>query len=228
MPLKSPWRWIEILLTRTKTMLLAACSVLALTVPAASAVADNGVARGHVLEFAKLTTITGSAGNDGSEFRKVFATRQRSHVIATDNATGALKYETSTSPRIVRTYVASENTLYLRDGTSSPEEQTPAEEARYFQQGVDEGCFVKLGSHDGLDHYRMIDRPQVPCSDSPDTKVDALVEQRFGFVVSRVTTNGGFRQDESLAYTKDHTEPGRLALLKLGQHPGAQVVDERS
>jgi hypothetical protein len=214
--------------SRTKTTLLAACSVLALVVPAASAAADNGVPRGHVLEFGKLTTITGSAGNDGSEFLKAFETKQRSHVIVTDNATGALKYETVTSPRIVETYVASENTLYLRDGMSTPDEQTPSEEGRYFQQGIDEGCFVKTGSADGLDHYTMVDRPQPPCSDSPDTKVDALVDQRFGFVISRVTTNGDFRQDESLAYTKDHAEPGRFALLKLAKHPGAKVVDERS
>jgi hypothetical protein len=216
------------LLSRTKTTLLAACSVLALAVPAASAAADNGVPRGHVLEFGKLTTITGSAGNDGSSFLKAFESKQRSHVIVTDNATGALKYETTTSPRIVQTYVASENTLYLRDGVSTPEEQTPSEEGRYFQQGIDEGCFVKTGSSHGLDHYSMVDDPQPPCSDSPETAVDALFDPHFGFVISRVTTNGSFRQDESLAYTKDHTEPGRLSLLKLAKHPGAKVVDERS
>jgi hypothetical protein len=98
----------------------------------------------------------------------------------------------------------------------------------YFQQGVDQGCFVKTGSANGLDHYKMVDQPRVPCSDSPDTRVDADVDQRTGYVISRVTTNGTFTQSESLAYTKDHAEPGRAALLRMGPHPGATVVDDRS
>jgi hypothetical protein len=214
---------------RMKSMLLAASSLLAIALPAASAAAaDNGVPRGHVLEWAQTTTITGSAGNDGSTFSKAFATQHRSHVIGTDAATGALKYEMVTSPRIVKYYDASENTIYLRDGASSPLVQTPAEQARYFQEGVADGCFVKVGMTGGADHYKMVDNPQLPCSDSPDTKEDILVEPHFGFLVSRITTNGDFRQATSLAYTKDHTEPGRRALLKLAPHPGAKVVDERS
>jgi hypothetical protein len=211
-----------------KTTLLAACSLLALAVPAATAAADNGVPHGHVLEFAKQTTITGSGGNDGSTFMKAFETQHRSHVVVTDNATGKLAVEYTTSPSITRRYVASENTLYLQDGTSTPYEQTPAEEGKYFQQGIDDGCFVKVGVTGNLDRYKMIDNPQIPCSDSPDTKVDALVDQRFRYVISRVTTNGTFTQDESLAYTKDHTGPGSKALLKLAKHPGAKVVDQRS
>ncbi len=211
-----------------KTTLLAACTLLALAVPAANAAADNGVPHGHVLEFATQTTISGSGGNDASTFTKAFMTLHRSHVIVTDNATGKVTYEYTTSPRIVKRYVASENTIYLQDGTSTPYEQTPSEEGRAFQQGVDDGCFVKVGVTGNADRYKMIDNPQLPCADSPDTKVDALFDPHFGFVISRVTTNGTFKQDESLAYTKDHTEPGRRALLKLDKHPGAKVVDERS
>ncbi len=62
-------------LSRMKTTLLATCSLLALAVPAATAAADNGVPKGHVLEFAKQTTITGSAGNDGSTLTKAFVTQ---------------------------------------------------------------------------------------------------------------------------------------------------------
>jgi hypothetical protein len=211
-----------------KTTLLAACSLLALAVPAATAAADNGVPKGHVLEFAKQTTITGSAGNDGSRFTKAFVTQHRSHVIETDNQTGKLAYEYTTSPRITKRYVASENTLYLQDGTSTPYVQTPSEEGRYFQMGIDDGCFVKVGVTGNLDHYKMIDNPQLPCSDDPNTKDDVLVDQTFRYVISRVTTNGTFSQDESLAYTKDHSGPGSKALLKLGKHPGAKVVDQRS
>jgi hypothetical protein len=211
-----------------KTTLLAACTMLALAVPAATAAADNGVAHGHVLEFAKLTTISGTGANDSSTFMKAFETQHRSHIVMTDNATGKLTYEYTTSPRITKRYVASENTLYLQDGTSTPYEQTPAEEGKYFQQGIDDGCFVKVGVTGNLDRYKMINNPQLPCSDSPNTKVDALVDQQFRYVISRVTTDGTFTQDESLAYTKDHTEPGRRALLKLAKHPGAKVVDQRS
>jgi hypothetical protein len=215
-------------LSRTKTIVLAACSMLALAVPAATAAASNGVPAGQVLEFGVQHSVTGTAGYDVNEFQKTFETQHRSHVVVTDNATGKLKYEYTTSPRIVKRYVASENTLYLTDGTSTPFQQTPAEEGHYFLQGVADGCFVKTGSVNGLDRYKMIDQPQVPCSDSPDTKVDALFDPQFGFVISRVTTNGSFRQDDELAYTKKHTGPGRRALLKLGHHPGAKVVDQRS
>jgi hypothetical protein len=47
-------------------------------------------------------------------------------------------------------------------------------------------------------------------------------------VIGRVTTNGTFRQSESLAYTEVHDEPGRAALLRMAPHPGATIVDERS
>jgi hypothetical protein len=207
----------------TARVLVAAGATLAVAAPAASASADTG----HVLEFAKLTTISGSAGNDGTTFTKELVGLGRSHVLVTDEASGALKQEYTTSPRIWKDFDAAQNTLTLRDGIV-PLDPTPAQEAAYFRQGVDAGCFVKSGSANGLDHYKMVDQPQVPCSDSPDTKVDADVDQRTGYVISRVTTNGTFTQSESLAYTKDHAEPGRAALLRMGPHPGATVVDDRS
>ena len=188
-----------------KTTLLAACSLLALTVPAATAAADNGVPHGHVLEFAKQTTISGSGGNDGSTFTKAFETQHRSHVTVTDNATGKLEVEYTTSPSITRRYVASENTLYLQDGTGTPYEQTPAEEGRYFQQGIDDGCFVKVGVTGNLDRYKMIDNPQIPCSDSPDTKVD--VARRPALPLRHLTGD-----DER------HVHPGRVARLHEGPH----------
>jgi hypothetical protein len=216
------------LLSRTKVALAAAGSILAVAAPVATASADNGVPQGHVLEFGRLTTISGSAGNDGTTFDKAFVTTTRGHEIVTDNGTGALQHENATSPRIWKAYSAADDTLTLRDGVSTPFAQTPAEEAKYFQLGVDQGCFIKVGSDNGLDHYKMIDHPQVPCSDDPDTKVDAEVDQRTGYVISRVTSNGPFKQSVSLAYVKDHTEPGRNALLRMSPHPGAKVIDDRS
>lgn len=210
-------------LSRTTRVLVAAGAALAVAAPVASASADTG----HVLEFGKLTTISGSAGNDGTTFTKEFVGQGRSHVLVTDEGSGALKQEYTTSPRIWKDFNAANDTLTLRDGVV-PLDPTPAQEAGYFQQGVDEGCFVKTGSANGLDHYKMVDHPQVPCSDSPDTKVDADVDQRTGYVISRVTTNGTFTQSESLAYTKDHGEAGRAALLRMAPHPGATIVDERS
>lgn len=199
----------------------AAAAVLAVAAPAASA------HQGSVLEFGKLTNISGSAGNDGSTFAKAFVGDRGSHVIYTDNLTGALKSETAVNPRIWKDFQASTNTLTLRDGFDEPIVQTPAQEAKGFQQGVAEGCFVKTGSSNGLDHYKMVDQPQLPCADNPDTKVTADVDQRFGYVIQRITTVGTFQQSESLAYTKIHDEPGANRLLKLAPHPGAKVIDER-
>ena len=208
-------------LSRTSRVLVAAGATLAVAAPAASA------HTGQVLEFGRLTSISGSAGNDGTTFTKAFVTDQRSHVVVTDEGTGALRQEDTTSPRIWKDFSPATNTLTLRDGIA-PLVQTPAQEAKYFQQGVAEGCFVKTGSANGLDHYKMVAQPQVPCADTPDTKVDADVDQRTGYVIARVTTVGTFRQSESLAYTKLHDEAGRAALLRMAPHPGATVVDERS
>jgi hypothetical protein len=214
--------------TRTTLALVATGSALAAGAPVAAAqdAPPTGIAPGHVLEFGTLTTISGSSGNDGSTFSKVFQTDRRGHVILTGEGTGALRSEYTTAPRIWKTFDPAADTLTLRDGIA-PLTQTPAQEAAYFQQGVEQGCFVKTGSANGLDHYKMVDQPQVPCSDSPDTKVDADVDQRTGYVISRVTTNGTFKQSESLAYTKDHAEHGRAALLRMAPHPGARIVDER-
>jgi len=213
--------------SRTTLALVAAGSALVLAAPAAQAAAPpTGIVPGHVLEFGRLTTISGSAGNDGSTFTKAFETARRSHVRFEDAGSGALRSEYTTAPRIWKTFDAAANTLTLRDGTA-PFAQTPAQEAAYFRQGIDQGCFVKTGSANGLDHYKMVADPQLPCSDSPDTKVDADVDQRTGYVISRVTTNGAFRQSDSLAYVKDHAEAGRAQLLKMAPHPRAQVVDER-
>jgi hypothetical protein len=206
-------------ITRT---LAATAAVFAVAAPAASAHGTD------VLEFGRLTNISGSAGNDGSTFMKAFVGARASHVVYTDNLTGALKSESAVSPRIWKDFQAATNTLTLRDGFSESLAQTPAEEAGYFQQGVAEGCFVKVGSENGLDHYKMVDQPQLPCADNPDTKVDARVDQRTGYVISRVTTVGTFRQADSLAYVKEHHEPGARRLLRMAPHPGATVVDERS
>jgi hypothetical protein len=203
----------------------AAVATLAVAAPAASAATTH---HGDVLELGRLTNISGSAGNDGSTFAKAFVGDRGSHVIYTDNRTGALKSETAVNPRIWKDFQASTNTLTLRDGFDEPIVQTPAQEAQYFQQGVADGCFVKTGSANGLDHYKMVDQPQIPCADNPDTKVTADVDQRTGYVIQRITTVGTFQQSESLAYTKLHTEPGANRLLRMGPHPGAQVVDERS
>ncbi|MCW2995300.1 MAG: hypothetical protein JWQ18_2795 [Conexibacter sp.] len=213
--------------SRTTLALVAAGSAIALAAPAAQAAAPpTGITPGHVLEFGRLTTISGSAGNDGSTFTKKFESARRSHVVFEDGGSGALRSEYTTAPRSWKTFDATANTLTLRDGTA-PFEQTPAQEAAYFQQGIDDGCFVKTGSADGLDHYKMVASPQPPCSDSPDTKVDADLDQRTGYVISRITTNETFRQSDSLAYVKDHAEAGRAKLLRLAPHPGAQVIDER-
>ncbi len=206
--------------------LAAAVATLAVAAPAASAATTSH--HGDVLEFGRLTNISGSAGNDGSTFAKAFVGDKGSHVIYTDNLTGALKSESAVSPKVWKDFQASTNTLTLRDGFDEPLVQTPAEEAKYFQQGVDEGCFVKTGSANGLDHYKMVDQPQIPCADNPDTKVDVDVDQRTGYVIQRITSVGTFRQAESLAYVKEHDEPGAKKLLKLAPHPGAKVVDERS
>jgi hypothetical protein len=211
-------------LTRT---IAAAVAALAVAAPAASA-----APAGHhdpVLEFAKLTTISGSAGNDGTTFLKVFASDAGSHLVYTDEATGALKSETAVNPRIWKAFDPAANTITLRDGFTGSLVPTPAEEARYFQQGVEQGCYVKTGSDDAnrLDHYKMVDDPQLPCADDPNTQETDLVDQRTGYVVDRITTNGTFRQETSLAYTKVHDEPGAKRLLKLAPHPGATVVDER-
>jgi hypothetical protein len=205
----------------TARVLVAAGATLAVAAPAASAHA------GPILEFGTLTSISGSAGNDGSTFAKAFVGRGRSHVIVSDEVSGALKQEYTTAPRIWKDFDPAANTLTLRDGIA-PLIQTPAEEAAAFQHGIDDGCFVKTGSANGLDHYKMVDQPQLPCSDSPDTKVDADIDQRTGYVIARITTNGTFKQSESLAYTKDHPEAGAAALLRMGRHPGATVVDDRS
>jgi hypothetical protein len=209
-------------ITRT---LAATAAVFAVAAPAASASASH---HGDVLEFGRLTNISGSAGNDGSTFMKAFVGNRASRVVYTDNLTGALKSESAVNPRVWKDFQASTNTLTLRDGFDEPLAQTPAEEAKYFQQGVDEGCFVRTGSANGLDQYKMVDQPQLPCSDNPDTKVDAKVDRRTGYVIERITTVGTFRQAESLAYVKEHDEPGASKLLKLAPHPGAEVIDERS
>jgi hypothetical protein len=203
----------------------AAVAALGVAAPAASAATAH---HGDVLELGRLTNISGSAGNDGSTFMKAFVGDRGSRVVYTDNLTGALKSESAVNPRIWKDYQASTNTLTLRDGFDEPLAQTPADEARSFQQGVAQGCFVKVGSENGLDHYKMVDQPQLPCADNPDTKVDARVDQRTGYVIERITTVGTFRQAESLAYVKEHDEPGAAKLLKLSPHPGATVVDERS
>lgn len=202
----------------------AAVATLAVAAPAASAHPTS------VLEFGKLTTISGSAGNDGTTFLKAFASDAGSHLIYTDEATGALKSETAASARIWKDFDPRTDTITLRDGFAGSIVPTPAEEARYFQQGVAQGCYVKVSSDDvnGIDHYKMVDHPQLPCSDDPDTQETDLVDQRTGYVVDRITTNGTFRQETSLAYTKVHDEPGARRLLKLAPHPGAKIVDERS
>lgn len=201
----------------------AAAATLAVAAPAAAAHGSSSV-----LEYGKLTTITGSAGNDGTTFGKVFVGDRGSHYVTTNEATGKLISEIAVSPRIWKTFDADENTLTLRDGFDQPLSPTPAQEAKYFQQGVAEGCYVKTGSADGLDHYKMVDHPQLPCSDDPNTTETDLVDQRTGYLVERDTRNGTFRQVTSLAYTKVHDEPGAQRLLKLAPHPGARIVDERS
>jgi hypothetical protein len=175
-----------------------------------------------------MMMISGSAGNDGTTFLNAFEGDAGSHLVSTDEATGALKSETAVSPRIWKDYQASTNTLTLRDGFDDPIVPTPAQEAKHFQQGVAEGCYVKTGSADGIDHYKMVDHPQLPCSDDPATTETDLVDQRTGYVVERDTRNGTFRQVTSLAYTKVHDEPGANRLLALAPHPGAKIVDERS
>jgi hypothetical protein len=206
-------------LTRSIAVAVAALAVAA---PAASAHGSP------VLEFGKLTTISGSAGNDGTTFLKAFESDAGSHLVYTDEATGALKSETAVSPRIWKVFDPAANTITLRDGFDEPILPTPAQEAKYFQQGVAQGCYVKTGSADGIDHYKMVDHPQPPCSDDPATTETDLVDQRTGYLVERDTRNGTFRQVTSLAYTKVHDEPGAKRLLKLARHPGAKIVDERS
>jgi hypothetical protein len=206
----------------------AVVATFAVAAPAASA-----ATAGHhdsVLEFGKLTTISGSAGNDGTTFLKAFEGDAGSHLIYTDEATGALQSETAANPRIWKDFDPKTNTITLRDGFDQPIVPTPAQEAEYFQQGVAQGCYVKVSSDDanGLDHYKMVDHPQLPCSDDPNTTETDLVDQRTGYVVDRITTNGTFRQETSLAYTKVHDEPGATRLLTLAPHPGAKIVDERS
>jgi hypothetical protein len=209
-------------ITRT---LAATAAVFAVAAPAASAATSH---HGDVLELGRLTNISGSAGNDGSTFMKAFVGDRGSRVVYTDNLTGALKSESAVNARVWKDFQASTNTLTLRDGFDEPLAQTAAEEAKYFQQGVAEGCFVKVGSANGLDQYKMVDQPQLPCADNPDTKEDVKVDQRTGYVIERITTVGTFRQYETLAYVKEHDEPGAAKLLKLSPHPGATVVDERS
>ena len=205
--------------------LAATAAVLAVAAPAASAASPH---HGEVLELGKLTNISGSAGNDGSTFMKAFVGADGSRVVYTDNLTGALKSESAVSPRVWKSFDAASDTITLRDGFDEPLAQTPAQEAEYFRQGVAQGCFVKTGSANGLDHYKMVDQPQLPCADNPDTKVDVDVDVKTGYVIQRVTAIGTFRQAESLAYTKVHDEPGAKRLLELAPHPGAKVVDERS
>lgn len=211
--------------TRTTRALVAAGAALAI---GASVTATASAEAGSVLEFGRTQAISGSTGNDGSTFTKAFVTDKRSRVLVTDGGTSALIQEYTTSPRIWKDFNAAENTLTLRDGVSEPFVQTPAQEAAYFQQGVAKGCFVKTGSSSGMDHYKMVDEPQLPCSDNPDTKVTADVDQKHGYVITRVTTVGTFKQVDSLAYTKVHDEPGSKALLAMDKHPGATIVDERS
>ena len=60
--------------------------------------------------------------------------------------------------------------------------------------------------------------PSVPLSPSPPYM---FLMKRFG-AQSRNRTG----VPSLLLPQKDHTEPGRRALLKLDKHPGAKVVDE--
>jgi hypothetical protein len=76
----------------TARVLVAAGATLAVAAPAASAASGTG----HVLEFGKLTTISGSAGNDGTTFTKAFVGLGRGHVLVTDEGSGALKQEYTT------------------------------------------------------------------------------------------------------------------------------------
>lgn len=201
-------------------------------VAASAAVAVPATASAHgsadVLEYNKVTTISGSAGNDGTTSLTAYVGDRGSRYVYADEATGAVKTENAVSPRVWKAFDAKSNTITLRDGFDEPLEPTPAQEAKYFQDGVAKGCYVKVGSADGIDRYKMVDQPQLPCSDSPDTQETDLVDQRTGYLVQRVTTNGTFKQDTRLTYTRIHHGRGAAKLLKLAPHPGAKVVDERS
>jgi hypothetical protein len=211
-------------LNRTIAAVAAIASSLAVAAPAASAHPGGA----GVLEYNKITTISGSAGNDGTTSLTGFVGLGRSHYLLRDEATGALKVENAVSPRIWKAFDASANTLTLRDGFDEPLDPTPAQEAKYFQDGVAKGCYVKTGSADGIDLYKMVDQPQLPCSDSPNTQETDLVDQRTGYLVQRVTTNGAFKQDTRLTYTREHHGAKAAKLLRMTPHPGAKVIDERS
>ena len=205
-----------------------AAAALAVAAPAASASASAHPGGSSVLEYNKVTTISGSAGNDGTTSLTGFVGAHGSRYVYADEATGAVKAENAVSPRIWKAFDAASDTITLRDGFDEPLDPTPAQEAKYFRQGVAQGCYVKVGSADGIDHYKMVDRPQLPCSDSTDTQETDLVDQRTGYLVQRVTTNGAFKQDTRLTYTRTHHGRGAAKLLKLAPHPGAKVIDERS
>lgn len=211
----------------TRIAAAAALASLAVAAPAASA-AQPAQGGGSVLEYNKVTTISGSAGNDGTTSLTAYVGDHGSRYVYADEATGAVKTENAVSPRIWKAFDAASDTITLRDGFDEPLDPTPAQEAKYFQQGVAQGCYVKVGSADGIDHYQMVDHPQLPCSDSPDTQETDLVDQRTGYLVQRVTTNGTFKQDTRLTYTRIRRGHGAQKLLRLAPHPGAKVVDERS
>lgn len=212
-------------LNRTIAAVAAIASSLAVAVPAASASTHGS---SSVLEYNKVTTVSGSAGNDGTTSLTGFVGAHGSRYVYADEATGAVKTENAISPRIWKAFDAKANTITLRDGFDEPLDPTPAQEAKYFQDGVAKGCYVKVGSADGIDHYKMVDQPQLPCSDDPATQETDLVDQRTGYLVQRVTTNGTFKQDTRLTYTRTHHGRGAAKLLKLAPHPGAKVIDERS
>lgn len=213
-------------LNRTLAAAAAIASSLVVAAPAASASAHPG--NSSILEYNKVTTISGSAGNDGTTSLTGFVGAHGSRYVYADEATGAVKTENAVSPRIWKAFDAKANTITLRDGFDEPLDPTPAQEAKYFQDGVAKGCYVKVGSADGIDHYKMVDQPQLPCSDDPATQETDLVDQRTGYLVQRVTTNGTFKQDTRLTYTRTHHGRGAAKLLKLAPHPGAKVIDERS
>jgi hypothetical protein len=208
--------------------LIAAASLLAIAVPAAGA-ADPppGVPAGHIQQYAKEIVIHNSHGTS-DQIVVTNLSSDSSREVSNEAAGGKLVYETTTSPRVMKHFDASRNTLTLDDGWATPPFQTLDQEAASFRVGVDDGCFEQTAQNSESTTYEL--RPiGLPCADSTTARLKVVVSNADGHVIQRISTDtaSDFFQSESLAYANDYPLRGHHDLLRMSPHPGAKVIDNR-